>query len=637
MRIPGFFHQIVSRETIVEYHEKEMQMTEKSAKSDNTQKRSEKLQALRSALRAHQVDGFVVPKTDAHLGEFIPEASERLQWLTGFTGSMGLVMVLADHASIFVDGRYTLQVRKQADPELFEPLPLDFQEMHTWLGQHLQGGQKLAYDPWLHAQSFIERLETLSEDLGITLVPLASNPIDHLWKGQPALPATPAVVHPLTYAGQKADEKIKTIAKTLKSQGADATVLNALDSVNWLLNFRGDDSPTTPVALCFAIVTAQENVMLFIDSGKLTDPLKAQLKDLVTLHPYGALDQVLGDLSSQGLRFLLDPQTAPARLFQILTTAKTKVIRGPDPCLLPKACKNAIEIRGAKEAHIRDGVAVTSFLAWLHRQVQSNTTTKMTEIQAAEKLLSFRAQQKNFKKPSFESISSAGPNGAIVHYNPYTGDNRALQKDDVYLIDSGGQYLEGTTDVTRAVVFQPPTPEQKDRFTRVLKGHIALARVRFPEGTSGGQLDALARAPLWEVGLDYAHGTGHGVGSYLGVHEGPQSISSRPNGVALRPGMICSNEPGYYKAEAYGFRIESLVVVVTLFEASEISESSRSYLGFETLTLVPIDLNLVEETLLTRDEISWLNAYHQRVRDTLMPLVDHATATWLEHATRPVR
>lgn len=589
-----------------------------------------KLASLREKLAEQNLDGFIIPKTDQHLGEFIPPSSERLQWLTGFTGSMGLGIALQSTAGIFVDGRYTLQAEKQVDKTLFTPLSFDFKTLEAWLGQETQKGQKIGFDPWLYAHSFHERLESACRKAGVSLVPLDTNPIDGLWSDRPSFPTTPATVHPLTYAGQDLKEKISIVVKNLDEYGVDATVLTSPESINWLLNFRGDDVSVTPLSLSFAIVNATGDVTLFIEERKLTDDLKAQFEEVVTLQPYEALTQTLGDLASQGKSFLLDPHATPTRIFQALEEKSATILRKDDPCILPRACKNQTEIKGARAAHIRDGAAVSSFLAWLLKEAE---TQDITEIQAAEKLLTFRERQENFKKPSFDTISSTGPNGAIVHYNPYTGENRTLQKGDLYLVDSGGQYLDGTTDITRVVALGTPTDEQKNRFTRVLKGHISLACVRFPEGTTGSQLDPLARAPLWDAGLDYAHGTGHGVGSYLGVHEGPQRISNVHNNVPLRPGMICSNEPGYYKTGEYGIRIENLVVVAP---CSECSTKDRSFYQFETLTLAPIDLNLVEASFLDPHEVVWLNAYHQRVRETLTPLVDSETALWLENATRAI-
>lgn len=593
--------------------------------------RDQRLAALRAELARRGLDGFVVPRTDEHQNEFIPPSAERLAWLAGFTGSAGLAIVLADKAAIFVDGRYTLQVRDQVDTDAFEPLHIIEEPPTAWLAARLPKGAKLGYDPWLHPPNEVARLQSACEKAGASLVAVEGNPIDAVWRARPPAPIAPVVPHALRFAGVAAEEKRKTIAAELKARGVEAAVLTAPDSIAWLFNIRGGDLPRTPAPLTFAILDDAGRAQLFLDTRKLIAATRAHLGNAVAAAETGDFPAALDRLG--GKRVLADPASASAFVFERLAAAKAEIVREADPCQLPKACKNAAELDGARAAHRRDGAALTGFLAWLDRAAASGT---VSELDAAERLAEFRRGGENFRDFSFDTISGAGANGAIVHYRATEETNRTLEPGSLYLVDSGAQYLDGTTDVTRTV-FVPgaaePTPEQKDRYTRVLKGHIALALARFPAGTTGSQLDALARQALWRVGLDYDHGTGHGVGSYLGVHEGPQRISKMPNAIALRPGMIVSNEPGYYKTGAYGIRIENLVAVGA---AAKENGAERETLDFETLTLAPIDLRLVEPSLLSREEAAWLDAYHARVRETLSPLVDGETRAWLAQATRPV-
>jgi len=592
--------------------------------------RAGRLAALRKELRRRDLAGFVVPRADEHQGEYVPPRAERLAWLTGFTGSAGLAAVLDAAAAIFVDGRYTLQATDQVDTALFAPRHLVEQPPEDWIAERLPKGGRLGYDPWLHTADGVARLRRAVEKAGGTLAPCADNPLDAAWTDQPPPPIAPVVPHEPRFAGRAAADKRRALADKLAADGVDAAVLTAPDSIAWLLNIRGADVPRTPLPLGFAILHRDAAVELFIDRRKFVPGLEAHLGNGVAVNPPDAFGTALDRLGAAKRRVLADPSGAAAWVFDRLAAAGAEAVRGDDPCALPKSCKNPVEIAGARAAHRRDGAAVTRFLAWLGPAAAAGG---LTEIAAAERLAGLRRGNELFRDFSFESISGAGPNGAIVHYRVTPRTDRRLESGQLYLIDSGAQYLDGTTDITRTVAIGPPTAEMRDRFTRVLKGHIALATARFPKGTTGSQLDVLARSALWQAGLDYDHGTGHGVGSYLGVHEGPHRISKIPNRVPLEPGMIVSNEPGYYKPGAYGIRIENLVTVV----AAEVDGAERPMLGFETLTLAPIDRNLVETALMTADEIAWLDSYHARVRETLTPLLEAETAEWLAAATAPMR
>jgi Xaa-Pro aminopeptidase len=586
-----------------------------------------RLAALRAELAKRGLDGFVVPHSDQHMGEYLPAYAERLAWLTSFTGSAGAAVVLKDKAAIFVDGRYTLQVRTQTDTSLFEPRDLVAEGPQGWIPDHLQKGAKLGYDPWLHTQHGVMHLKAAAEKAGGTLVAVESNPIDAVWTDQPAPPQTPAKPHSLNLAGEQSEAKRLTLADGLKRAGAEAAVITLADSVCWLLNIRGHDVPHTPFTLAFAIAHADGSADLFLDPAKRSPELLAHLGNSVRVQDPGVFTAALDAM--KGKSVLVDPGTAASAIFDRLGKAGAKIKQGSDPCQLPKACKNPAEIEGMRKAHIRDGAALARYLAWFEANA---ATGELTEIQAAETLEGFRRATGVLSDVSFDTISGAGSNGAIVHYRVTRSTNRTIRPNEMFLLDSGAQYPDGTTDVTRTIMVGEATPEMRDRFTRVLKGHIALATARFPDGTIGMQLDSFARRPLWEAGLDYDHGTGHGVGSYLSVHEGPQNISKRPVMQALKPGMVCSNEPGFYKTGAFGIRIENLIVVTELEDLG----GERPMMGFETITLVPIDLNLVESSLLTDVERGWLNLYHARVRDVIGPLVDEDTRKWLDRATRAI-
>ncbi|HSZ75718.1 MAG TPA: aminopeptidase P family protein [Rhizomicrobium sp.] len=587
-----------------------------------------RLAALRAELARRGLDGFVVPHSDEYQSEYLPERGERLAWLTSFTGSAGAAVVLRERAALFVDGRYTLQARTQSDTKLFEQRDLIEEGPGKWIEANAPKGAKLGYDPWVHTAAGIEALRAAAEKAGATLVACDSNPIDAVWTDQPPAPAAKAVPHDIALAGEAAESKRMRIAEDVKKHGADAAIVTQSDSICWLLNMRGGDTPHTPFVLSYAILNADGSTDLFMDDAKSSPELLKHLGNAVRVRPPSEFTPALDAL--KGKTVLADASWAPAAVFDRLDKAGATIKRMADPVQLPKACKNAVEIEGMRKAHIRDGAALTRFLAWLAREAPNG---HLTEIEAAEALEGYRRATGKLTDLSFDSISGAAPHAALPHYRVTRSSNRAINRNEIYLIDSGGQYPDGTTDVTRTIIVGEPTAEMRDRFTRVLKGHIQLATARFPEGTSGSQLDAFARRALWDAGLDYDHGTGHGVGSYLSVHEGPQNISKRPMNQPLKPGMIVSNEPGFYKTGEYGIRIENLVVVT---EPKPVPGGDRKMMEFETITLAPIDLDLVERSLLTEEEIAWLNAYHARVRETLSPLVDEETRHWLVRATRAI-
>ena len=588
---------------------------------------SERLSRLRAELKRQGVDGFLVPRTDEYQGEYVPASAQRLAWLTGFTGSAGLAIVLTQAASVFVDGRYTLQVETQVDGRLYQRCHISEEPPAAWIAATLKPGEALGYDPRLHTLGEVERYRVAAEKAGGRLAALAENPVDAVWVDRPPPPLAPVVPHALRFAGEAADSKRQRIAAGLAEAKAAAVVLTAPDSIAWLLNIRGGDVPHTPLPLGFAVLHADASVALFVDARKLGPEIAAHLGAAVRIAAPESFGGFLEQLAAEGKAVQADPASAPAWVFDRLGAA---ALKGVDPCQLPKACKNPVELQGAIEAHRRDGAALTRFLAWLARHVEAES---LREIAVSDRLEAFRREGNLFRDLSFPTISGAGPNGAIVHYQASAATERVLERGSLYLVDSGAQYLDGTTDVTRTIAIGAPSAEMKDRFTRVLKGHIALALARFPKGTTGSQLDALARTALWQAGVDYDHGTGHGVGSYLGVHEGPQRISKLPNTQPLLPGMIVSNEPGYYKTGAYGIRIENLVVVTKL---EGLGEGAREIYGFETLTLAPIDRNAIDHSLLEPRERAWLDAYHSRVRTELLPLVDVETASWLTQATAPL-
>ena len=577
---------------------------------------------MRTILDCQGCDGFLVPRADEHLGEYVPPGAERLAWLTGFTGSAGLAIVLRDRAAVFADGRYTLQLAEQADPALFEHHHLTEEPPVSWLAATVPGA-RIGYSPWLHSEDGLRPYV----DAGLTLVPLTANPVDEAWRDRPAPPRSPAVPHPLTYAGQSSAEKRAEIAAALRKAGQDAAVLTDPASIAWLLNIRGNDVPYTPLTLGFALVHADGRVALFMDPAKLGPETRAWLGNAVEMRDPAELSAALAALARRRVR--VDPGGSPAWFAETLRAAGAEAVPGSDPCLLLKAAKNSTEQDGARAAHARDAVALCRFLHWLN-----SAAGRETEMSAAARLLAFRAEDPLFQSESFPAISGAGEHGAIIHYRVTPESDRPIRPDEVYLIDSGAQYLDGTTDVTRTVWTGPGLPpgEVRERFTRVLQGHIALATLRFPEGVSGPHLEAFARRALWQVGLDYDHGTGHGVGSYLSVHEGPASLSRAGRVVPLAPGMILSDEPGYYEPGAYGIRLENLLLV----QPAELPGARKPFLCFETLTLAPFDRRLIEPGLLTEAERAWLDGYHAWVLASVGPELDREARAWLEGACRPV-
>jgi len=593
----------------------------------------DRLAALRAVLRTDGLDGVIVPLTDEHFSEYVGAYAKRLEWLTGFTGSAGAAIVLADRAALFVDGRYTLQVRQQVEAGLYSFETVPDTSLAEWLAAQAgpgAGGQALrvGYDPWLHAEAWLKAARPRLERAGITLVPLAINPVDRIWPDRPSPSLAPVEPHLEIYTGRSSAGKRTAVAETIRKAGADAAVISALDSIAWLFNIRGRDVEHTPVARAFALLDAAGEARLFIEPEKLPPETRTALAG-VALLPRAAFAEALADLGRAGRRIMIDPDTTVSAIARTIADAGGTLVEARDPCALPKARKTPAEVDGCRAAHVRDGLAVARFLHWLD---QAMARGGVDELGCVDQLLAFRCEHALFRGPSFDTIAGSGPNGAIVHYRSTPASNRRLAPGELFLLDSGGQYLDGTTDITRTVAIGPAGPEERDRFSRVLKGHIALAACRFPKGTSGRQLDTLARLHLWQAGLDFDHGTGHGVGAYLGVHEGPQRIAKAGPDVALEPGMLISNEPGYYKTGAYGIRIENLVLV----EDRPAPGDERAMLGFETVTLVPIDLGLVEPRLLDEAERAWLNAYHARVRATLAPLADTDVRAWIERATRPI-
>lgn len=580
-----------------------------------------RLAKLREIMRAEQVDGFLIPRADAHFGENVAPSSERLAWLTGFTGSAGFCAALLDKAGVFIDGRYTLQVRSQIDLNSFTPVAFPDVELSDWLIEALPNGGTIAYDPWLHSFDEVEKLETGLVDHNISLKK-SDNLIDRVWADRPEPPKGKIHPHAIEFSGETNDSKRQKIGAELVKKDLTAAVLTLPDSIAWLLNIRGSDISNTPVALCFAILHANGSVDLFVDPDKCDDTLRAHFGEGVTLHPEAEFAPSLSALTG---KTAVDRTTAPVAISDLLQNPTWET----DPCILPKACKNPTEIAGTRTAHIRDAAAMAEFLCWLESAAPSGT---LTEIDVVQKLESFRRNTNALKDISFETICGSGPNGAIVHYRVDENSNRTIQTGETLLVDSGGQYEDGTTDITRTVAVGEVPYDTKRANTLVLKGMIAITRARWPEGLMGRDLDGFARIALWQTGMDYDHGTGHGVGAYLGVHEGPQGIARRST-QPLEIGMIVSNEPGHYKEGAYGIRIENLLVITppTIPEGGD-----RKMLGFETLTFVPIDRHLILAEMLTVDERNWLNAYHAEVFEKISSLVTADTQAWLKSACAPI-
>lgn len=601
----------------------------------------ERLQRVREWASKQDLAGYVQPHEDEYLGEFLPAASERLSWLTGFTGSAGTAVVLDTEAALFVDGRYTIQARTQADLGVYAVLDINRCTPEHWLADRIGQGATIGYDLRLFSVSREEKIRKVIQDVGGTFRSVSENPVDRHWKKRPPAPNGVVLVHPLTYAGESSVDKRARLTSGMEREGINTVVLSAPDSVAWLFNIRGTDLPYSPVVLATALLNRDGTACLFVDPSKLGEDVRGHLGNTIRVLPPAALPESLAVLGNEHVIVQIDPVSTPAWIATLLHESGAKVSRSTDPIALPKAIKNSTELEGMRHAHAVDGRAVVKFLCWLDAAVENET---VTECSAADRLEEFRREAPHFRGPSFPTISGTGPHGAIVHYRATPGTDRQLRSGDLYLVDSGGQYPAGTTDITRTIVVGEPTPEMRDRFTRVLKGHIALATVRFPRGTPGGQLDILARAPLWQAGFTYDHGTGHGVGSFLNVHEGPHSISFRVFGndhpavsrsalVPLVPGMVVSNEPGYYRENAYGIRIENLVAVR---EEASLEGAEIELLGFETLTLAPIDQRLINPEMLTRDELNWVDGYHARVLATHASELDGDVRDWLSAACAPL-
>jgi Xaa-Pro aminopeptidase len=588
----------------------------------------QRLQQFRTFLRERlAAQGFIIPRADVYQNEYVVPADERLNWLTGFTGSAGYAVILPEAAALFIDGRYTLQAKQEVDSALYQVFQIPEFDLKIFFERSFQSGDKICFDPWLMTKNDVERWTKVLENFNAEFVPASENPIDVLWHDRPHRPLDAIFSYSEIYAGLSVHNKLDLIIEKLQQFGADVFVCNAPESICWLFNIRGKDFPFSPLIDCFALIYRSSKSEIFIDTRKLTPEIKAALEPYVTFREYGSFSEHLQNIKD--IKVLLDPTRAP--FWAMMHLDKTSVIWAPDPCLSIKAIKNSTEISGMRLAHVKDGVAVTKFLAWLEQALANNEV--LDELSLVARLETFREEQDQYQGPSFSTIAGVAENGAIVHYRPTPESNKKIQGDCLILLDSGGQYLDGTTDITRVIPVGIPTEEQRDRFTRVLKGHIAIATTPFPKGTTGSQLDVLARRPLWQAGLDYDHGTGHGVGCFLSVHEGPQRIGKSPSTVALIPGMILSNEPGYYLEGQYGIRIENLVLVQP---TNEPTYQERPMFCFETLTMAPINTRLIVTEMLTAPERQWLNDYHAQVRETLLPHLDTETAAWLIEATEEI-
>ncbi|HZP19967.1 MAG TPA: aminopeptidase P family protein [Bauldia sp.] len=588
---------------------------------------------LRAELGKLGLTGFIVPHADEYQSEYLPPSAERLAWLTGFDGSAGLAIVLADKAALFVDGRYTLQARSQTDTAVFALESLVDNPPARWLAREAKAGDRIGYDPWLLTVAEVKRLSEACAGADAALVAVEANPLDRIWDDRPAAPLGQVTMQPVSLAGETASAKIAVLQAALAERKADAAVTGNADSIAWTLNIRGNDVAHNPVALAFMVLPGAGKPVLHIDGRKLSNAVRTELADIADIESPASFRANLTRLGGNKAKVLLDPATTAEAIARTIEGAGGTIVEGADPAVLPKARKNSVELAGTRKAHIRDGAAMVRFLAWLEKNAPGN----LDELQAAAKLAELRADTarrdgSELVDLSFTTISGAGPNGAIIHYRPTPATNRKLETDSLYLVDSGGQYRDGTTDITRTVAIGTPSAEMRDRFTRVLKGHIAIATARFPAGTSGAQIDALARQALWQAGCDYEHGTGHGVGAFLSVHEGPARISKLGT-APLEPGMILSNEPGYYKPGAYGIRIENLVVVLP---PAPIEGGDKPMLGFETISLCPIERNLIDPAMLTPPERNWIDAYHAALPGRLGHLLDPAERAWLREKTRPL-
>ena len=596
------------------------------SKTDGTQGKL-RLQSLRQELTHQGLTGFIIPRTDDYQSEYVPPCAERLAWLTGFSGSWGIAVVLQSDAAIFVDGRYTVQVREQVDGEAFAPQHLIEHPPELWLEERLNAGDRIGFDPNLHTLDGISRLRTAVTQAGASLVAVLSNPVDAVWHDRPAAPLAPVVLHDQAHAGEDTTHKLTRITTKLAAFKADALLVSDPHNLAWIFNIRGGDVSHTPLPLGRAVIPLEGRPVLLLDGRKLSNSVADSLSQIADIAHPDTLDAVLERLSAGGKTIRVDQATAPMRLISLIEQAGGKISSGPDPVSLMKAAKNPTELAGTREAHLRDGVAMVQFLHWLDQHGPKGTET---EISAAEALERFRLASGALVDVSFPSISAAGPNAALPHYRVSHQTNRPIAE-GFYLIDSGGQYRDGTTDITRTIAIGSVSDEMADRYSRVLKGMIAIARAVFPKGTSGAQIDAFARQALWQIGTDFDHGTGHGVGSYLSVHEGPQRIA-KIGTTPLDVGMILSDEPGYYRVGAFGIRIENLIVV----EPRTIAGAERPMLGFETITFAPIDTRPIKRDVLGAEETQWLNAYHQQVWDKLSPRLDGDTKIWLQNATKAI-
>lgn len=592
---------------------------------------SDRLTRLRAAMGDQGLDALIVPRADEYLGEYLPAHNERLRWVCNFTGSAGVCIVMTERAAVFADGRYTVQVRQQVDPELFELHHLVETPHVKWLSEQLEAGARVGFDPRMHSLAWQQKAEKTLARREISLVETGENLVDRCWQGRPEPEIRQALLLEESYTGKSSAEKRSEVGAAIAEENAEAALVFAADSVAWLLNIRGRDIPSLPLVLGFALLYRDGRLAFFTNPDKIPPGFADHVGEGVSVHPEAEASAAFATLSGQ--RVIADPDTANAWCQLNLQRAGAELVAAADPVLLPKACKNAVEVEGMRNAHIRDGVAEVRFLAWLDGEVAAGRLH--SEAALADKLLTFRAAQDKFVETSFDTISAAAGNAALPHYSYLNAPvESALTMDSVYLVDSGGQYLDGTTDITRTVAIGDPGPEVRERFTLVLKGHIALDRARFPEGTTGSQLDILARQFLWMAGLDYDHGTGHGVGAFLSVHEGPQRIAKVFNDIALKPGMVISNEPGYYRDRHYGIRCENLVVVTN---SSVEGGDDRTMYEFEAITLAPFDKRLLDVALMTPEELGWLNDYHARVWQKLSPFLEGDDLAWLQQATQPIQ
>jgi Xaa-Pro aminopeptidase len=587
---------------------------------------AERLQRLRQTLAAEELNGFLLPRSDEFQNEYVAPDAEQLLWLTGFSGSWGTAAVLMDKAALFIDGRYTLQAAAQVDGSAYEIVNIADCSIANSLKQNLKSGDRLGYDPRLHTVAQIDELKACVEGVGAHFVPMPSNPLASLWTDRPTSAPKQVTLQPIAFAGVESRDKIAAIQEHLREKARDAVVIAPLDSIAWLFNIRGRDLPHTPFVQSYAVVPAEGRAQLFIDGRKLDTETRQVLSGGADIAELSEVRESLEALGGRKAKVEIDPARVSQWTANTLAASGATLMRERDPCVLPKASKNAAEIAGARAAHLRDGLAVSRFLAWIDANAAGGS---LDEIGAATKLEEFRSASTELREISFDTIAGAGPNGAIVHYRPSRSTDRKIETGTLFLIDSGGQYQDGTTDITRTVAIGEPAPDMRRHYTLVLKGHIAIATARFPKGTRGIHLDALARRALWQCGLDYDHGTGHGVGSFLSVHEGPQGIARRDS-AELEPGMILSNEPGFYREGQYGIRIENLVLVT---EPEPIPGGDRPMMGFETLTLAPFDRRLIDPALLTTEEADWVDAYHRTVFDKLAETADAETRRWLEAAT----